>query len=354
MTGKVTVVVGGQFGSEAKGAVCSFLAREDVASGTPHVAVRVGGSQAGHTVYDDSGLRWPFRHLPVAAVLNPEAELVIAAGSEIDREVLADEVLRVEAVGYKVRHRLWIDPQATVIEDRHKEVEAKVGLTAKLGSTAKGVGAARADRIMRSAQLVGDDREFFDRFGTVINTADMLRVRLLGGAHVVIEGVQGYGLGLHAGYYPKCTSSDARAIDFLAMAGINPWQSEGVAVDVAIVTRAYPIRVAGNSGPLENETTWADLGLPEELTTVTQKVRRVGRFDTALVRNAVRANGGPADNVWLAVTMVDQRWRELSGSSHLVKHHPAASEWIDHIEVDTGAIVRLVGVGPESMGYYRG
>ena len=44
-------LVGGQFGSEGKGKVAHFLAREQNAS----VAVRVGGSNSGHTVIDLSG-----------------------------------------------------------------------------------------------------------------------------------------------------------------------------------------------------------------------------------------------------------------------------------------------------------
>jgi adenylosuccinate synthase len=47
----VTVVVGGQFGSEGKGKVAHFFARSQNAS----VAVRVGGSNSGHTVVDRSG-----------------------------------------------------------------------------------------------------------------------------------------------------------------------------------------------------------------------------------------------------------------------------------------------------------
>ena len=45
MKGKITIVIGGQFGSEAKGKVISFLANEF------DIAVRTGSPNAGHTVF---------------------------------------------------------------------------------------------------------------------------------------------------------------------------------------------------------------------------------------------------------------------------------------------------------------
>ena len=46
----VTVVVGGQFGSEGKGKVAHHFARTQKAS----IVVRVGGTNSGHTVVTDS------------------------------------------------------------------------------------------------------------------------------------------------------------------------------------------------------------------------------------------------------------------------------------------------------------
>ena len=43
----VTVVVGGQYGSEGKGKVCGFLAEQK----NPSIMVRCGGPNSGHTVY---------------------------------------------------------------------------------------------------------------------------------------------------------------------------------------------------------------------------------------------------------------------------------------------------------------
>ena len=53
----VTVIVGGQFGSEGKGKVAHYLAPQQHAA----IAVRVGGSNSGHTAIDKSGAPRVFR-----------------------------------------------------------------------------------------------------------------------------------------------------------------------------------------------------------------------------------------------------------------------------------------------------
>src|SRR5690606_242933 len=65
---------------------------------------------------------------------------------------------------------------------------------------------------------------------------------------------------------------------------------------VLLVARTYPIRVAGNSGPLKNELTWEELSRwigkqVVERTTVTNKIRRIGEWDEGLIDRAVTLNG---------------------------------------------------------------
>lgn len=371
MGGKLLVVAGAQYGSEAKGHIADQLSREEV-SGTNVVVVRVAGPNAGHTVYgicpsdckpDDShmsggnwiGHPWRLRTVPVGAVSNREADLVIAAGSEIDEAVLMTEVTELDAAGYKVSSRLRIDAQATMLTNSHTELEVVDGIQKRLGSTAKGIGAARADRIWRYAKLWGD------RFATDadrVDTSEYIRARLSEGATVVIEGTQGYGLGLHAGHYPQCTSSDCRAIDFLAMAGVSPWWPEVAEFGVWLAARVRPIRVAGNSGPMQGETSWSELGLPEEFTTVTKKVRRVGSWDGDLVRRAVIANGG-APVVRVALTMVDTVfthlvnregvWDDFYRSDLGASEAPALNHYVTEIEREIGAPVRAIATSPTTV-----
>ncbi|QNJ57670.1 PurA-like adenylosuccinate synthetase [Streptomyces phage Keanu] len=365
--GKLIVVAGAQYGSEAKGHVVDQLSRPEVA-GADVVVVRVAGPNAGHTVYGQCpndcqpdashmsgqewiGHPWRLRSVPVGAVSNPNADLVIAAGSEIDYDVLMSEVVALDTAGYKASDRLVIDDQATMLEPKHIEAEVKDGIQARLGSTAKGIGAARSDRIWRYAKTWGDHIGSEDTH----DTAEFMRNRLAQGATVIIEGTQGYGLGLHAGHYPQCTSSDCRAVDFLAMAGLSPWMPEVTEFGVWLAARVRPIRVAGNSGPMKGETTWQDLNLPEEFTTVTKKVRRVGGWDGDLVRRAVIANGG-APVVRLALTMVDTVFDEIRNSEGLYENidwnHEAAPPlpgMIEAIEREVNAPIRMIATSPTTV-----
>src|SRR5699024_3150555 len=105
---------------------------------------------------------------------------------------------------------------------------------------------------------------------------------------------------------------------------------------------------ASNSGPLKGETSWEELDLPTERTTVTNKVRRVGSPDWDFVNRAVEANG-PAQ-VHLAVFMLDQMFPEVAGVETIEALSSESVEYISNtIEVLTRAKVDLVGTGPNSV-----
>lgn len=343
MARTLEVVVGAQFGSEAKGHVVQRLTERAQQRGICPLVIRVAGPNAGHTGYDADGQAWALRQVPVAVVTPGPAILYIAPGSEIDLPVLLDEIDRLTSAGLMKGKYLYVSAETTMITDEHKHLESVGNLVGKIGSTGKGIGAARADRIWRHAKRLIDDRRAMDELQARHVKVMPHFARFDEWLHVIIEGTQGYGLGLHAGYYPKCTSSDCRAIDFMAMAAINPWEFD---VSVWAVARIFPIRVAGNSGPLRNETTWEALGLPEEHTTVTKKVRRVGMPDWRLVREAVMANGGPPV-VRLALTMLDQKFR-TARDLPVDLEDEILMKYIAHVEFDTGAKVELVTTGPNT------
>lgn len=347
---KVQVVVGGQFGSEGKGAIAAYLGREAYAAREELAAVRVAGPNAGHSALDANGRKWALRHIPVVAVSNPTCALVIGAGSEIDEEVLRKEIMELEYEGIPIRDRLIVDKEATIIEMTDKTEEEE--LIAGIGSTGKGIGSARARRAMRSAPLVRHGLVEEEDF-RIADTRDFLDIWTGLGNPVLIEGTQGYGLGLHAGHYPKCTSSDCRAIDFLAMAGISPW-SVHVQTEVWVVLRTYPIRVAGPSGDLKGETTWEELNrssggyIQPEKTTVTQKVRRVGTWDAELAEEAIAANGG-TQGCKVALTFFDYWYPELAGATDPMALEPHHHDQLEGIAADLGRPVDLVSTGPGTI-----
>lgn len=349
--GKLVVIVGGQYGSEAKGHVVGHLAATEVVP----LVVRVGGSQAGHTVVDPlTGQAWALRHVPVAAVTNPLSLLAIAEGSEIDMDVLRGEIDALDAAGYRVSERLAVDPQATVIDSVHRQHEQHLSLDTRIGSTCKGVGAARAARAVRAARLVGDNAKDWPWLPAVEPVADRAMTMLANGGTVIVEAAQGYGLGLHAGYYPQCTSSDCRAIDALAMAGVSPWNPVVSTFEPWVVLRTFPIRVAGDSGPMSLETDWPTLAalygdhIQPERTTVTKRVRRVGGWDQRLARAAIRANGGKS--VRVALMFLDYLFPHLAGStSKEALQDPDVVTYLEGIESGLGLRLELLGTGPSSI-----
>lgn len=351
---KIHVVVGGQFGSEAKGHVCAQIHRR-----WPCIGVRVGGPNAGHTVVDQNGKHWAFRHLPVAAIADPDAPLFLAAGSEIDPIVLNREIMEVEDEGIPVQPRLFIDRNATWLEKRHIEEETASSLD-DTGSTKKGIGAARADRIWRKARRI---IECDDVLGELVSDTHDLMTALaaLHGRDIVIEGTQGYGLGLHTDWYPHTTSGNCRAVDCLAQAGLLPGP-DGEA-HVWLVFRTYPIRIAGNSGEMLEETTWDDLTratggyVQPELTTVTKKTRRVGLWDSELAKKAVDANGGCGKHLHPCLMFADYWQPDLANISSFEKFtNLLTDETIDAIskvEHDIGQGLALFGTGPDTVVWNR-
>lgn len=280
----VSIIVGGQFGSEGKGKVARWFAGENQVSS----AVRVGGINSGHTVVDSEGRAVIFRILPTAA-MDRQVTCVLPAGSYLDVGILFREIQLSGISPSKVK----IHPHAVVITQREVEMEREMGLSARLGSTGSGTGAAVGLRAMRDPKLMlaGNVRELKD---FICDTGDFLREELIHGHKVLIEGTQGFGLScLHSPYYPKATSRDTSAAGFLSEAGLSPFDVE----HILMVVRSYPIRVSGDSGTLPNETTWEDVTAAagrqspiREYTSVSKNLRRVGRFDPDIVLRAIAAN----------------------------------------------------------------
>ena len=288
----VSIVVGGQFGSEGKGKVALEIVRR--AHKHNPVAVRVGGPNSGHTAYDRSGVRWVLRQLP-AACIDRNVDVVLPAGSYIDVGILLDEIAR---LGYP-EHRIKISEFARIITDEHRLWERDAGLGDAIGSTGCGVGAAVMASVAREAgnfdlpclTAMDDPRllPFID------DASRYLRDRISAGDRVVIEGTQGFGLSLlDGGYWPKATSRATTAAAALAETGLSPIDVD----DVTMVIRSFPIRVAGDSGPLVGEISWGEVAVGagrqkdslREFATVTGQLRRVGLFDPDIVQRALRTN----------------------------------------------------------------
>ena len=237
----ISVVVGGQFGSEGKGKVAHWLAARRHA----RAAIRVGGPNSGHTVVAKDGRTWVLRQLPTPMV-DLDVVGVIASGAYLDLDVLLGEIADADATP----DRLRIDDFAVIVEGKHKHLEAE-SLTKRISSTGSGTGEALAQRVRRVEGL-RFARDVAALGPYLADTIAEMRASLQRGERIVVEGTQGFGLSLlHARLYPYVTSRDTTAAGALSEAGLSPVDVD----EIVLVLRAHPIRVSGDSGPLPNETT---------------------------------------------------------------------------------------------------
>ncbi len=280
----ITIIIGGQFGSEGKGKIAHWYANKVNAS----AVVRVGGTNSGHTVVDNNSKVNIFRILPTAAIDNSR-KCILPAGSYIDVELLHEEIARSKISPENV----LIDPKAVIITKQHIHSEITGSLVSSIGSTASGIGAAVSMRINRVPDLLFA-KDIPSLSGFLCDTTEYLRNELNNRREIIIEGTQGFGLSnIHTPYYPYATSRDTTAAGFLSETGLSPLDVN----NVVMVIRAFPIRVGGNSGPLPAEISWDDITLGancnvpiREYTSVTKHLRRVANFDPRIVRNAIAVN----------------------------------------------------------------
>ena len=129
----VDVLIGGQYGSEGKGQVAAYLAREY------DVLVRVGGPNAGHRVSSESG-EFTYHHLP-SGCRDTNARIFIGAGAVINPAKLVAEI---KSLGIDPS-RLIIDENAITISDADILREDK--LKENISSTGQGVGYASARKV---------------------------------------------------------------------------------------------------------------------------------------------------------------------------------------------------------------
>jgi len=299
----VDVIIGGQYGSEGKGNVVGYLAREY------DVMVRVGGPNAGHTVASAAG-NYTYHHLPSGS-RDVTARILLGPGMTIWLEGLLQEI---DDCGITAE-RLFIDPQAIIIEQADKDAEKRV--VSHIGSTGSGSGAAAArritDRELSTVRLARDEPALRDYVGQDGNwrgsTTERLEEAYRSGHSILLEGTQGSGLSIFHGEYPHVTSRDTNVAGCLAEAGISPSRVR----KILMVIRPMPIRVGDpdgtsgkTSGPLKHPTTFDNIAADAKLvaaslhaaekTSTTKRKRRVGWFEWEQYRKACALNA-PTDVV---------------------------------------------------------
>jgi adenylosuccinate synthase len=331
----VDVLVGGQYGSEGKGNIVGHIAPEY------SLLVRVGGPNAGHQVFAEPEPEAYF-HLPSGTERAPKAQLLLGAGAVIYPPKLLQEIARHQVD----TERLSIDPQAMIIEDA--DIEQEKAMLGAISSTAQGVGAASARKIMgrgekcsppvRLAAAIPELRPYVRESQAILERA------FARGEHVLLEGTQGTSLSLHHGIYPWVTSRETSVAGCLADAGIASTRVRRV----VMVCRTYPIRVGGPSGHMNLEITYEELAARSgidigelrktETTTTTKKQRRLAEFDWEQLHRSTVLN----DSTDIALTFVDYVKKANRDAYRFDQLTLDTVRFIDEVERVSGVPVSLI------------
>lgn len=318
------VVVGAQWGDEGKGKITDFLSEN-----AEVVARYQGGNNAGHTIVFN-GETYKL-HLIPSGIFNKEKICVIGNGMVVDPKALVEELSYLHNKGVETDN-LRISNRAHVILPYHLKldvVEEESKGENKIGTTKKGIGPAYMDKAARVGIRMADllDREVFEEklarnlaeknrlfekvyevegfkvedildeyyeYGQqvakyVCDTSVVLNDALDEGRRVLFEGAQGVMLDIDQGTYPFVTSSNPVAGGVTIGSGVGPTKI----THVVGVCKAYTTRVGDGPFPTElhDEIGHQIREVGREYGTTTGRPRRVGWFDSVVVRHARRVSG---------------------------------------------------------------
>ena len=318
------VVVGTQWGDEGKGKITDFLSEQ-----AEYVARYQGGDNAGHTI--QFGGETYKLHLIPSGIFSPEKLCIIGNGVVVNPKSLVTELAYLHERNITTDN-LRISDRAHVILPYHIELdrlqeEAKGDN--KIGTTIKGIGPAYMDKAARVGIRIADllDREVFEErlrinledknrqftklydanpmnfeeileeyyeYGQqikqyVCDTSVLLNEALDNGKRVLFEGAQGVMLDIDQGTYPFVTSSNPLAGGVTIGSGVGPSK----VTKVVGVCKAYTSRVG--DGPFPTEL-FDEIGsrireVGREYGTTTGRPRRVGWFDSVVMRHSKRVSG---------------------------------------------------------------
>ncbi|MWV46201.1 adenylosuccinate synthase [Paenibacillus sp. HJL G12] len=363
------VVVGTQWGDEGKGKITDFLAESaDV------VARYQGGNNAGHTILID-GKKYKLTLIP-SGVFYSDKVCVIGNGTVIHPAALIDEINYIHDNGFTTNN-LVISDRAHVIMPYHLVLDAleedRKGQN-KIGTTRKGIGPCYMDKAARNGIRIVDlmDAEEFEQklrplmqeknnliqqvyggepldveevlkqyleYAEVLrkyvkDTSVILNEAIDAGQKVLFEGAQGVMLDIDQGTYPYVTSSNPSAGGVCNGSGVGPSRIQ----QVIGVAKSYTTRVGDGPFPteLDNEIGHFIREKGHEYGTVTGRPRRVGWFDSVVVRHTRRVSGltGLSLNSLDVLTGLDTV-KICTGYKYrgeIITHYPASLKMLDECE----------------------
>ena len=288
----IHAVVDGQFGSTGKGALSAWLAENAHQKSVEFAGViSNAGPNSGHTFYFND-TKYVLKQLPCfamyQALLGKAVPILLTAGAIIDPEILAKE-----AENYP--GPIFVHPNAAVITDEDRAAEHS-GSIAQVAGTRSGTGAALARKVHRDVTAIF--RHYWITEGKNLPNNVFCEVGPFPDIdwrdkRYFMEVSQGFSLGLNQVFYPKCTSRECTVSQALSDASLPP----SSIARTFMAMRTYPIRVGNVDGfssgdwyADQYETEWSKINREPELTTVTQRQRRVASFSIRQMQQALAAN----------------------------------------------------------------
>jgi adenylosuccinate synthase len=327
----LSVVIGGQFGGEGKGAIVAYLAFNDKVD----AIVKTGGPNSTHS-FGTNGKLLRVRMAPCGANMGPST-IVYPPGCLIHSETLFSELSEIGFSGQVI-----IDPKAGVVDPTHINTQKTDSFYISAGSTLTGTGAASAERARRRLRLARDYSTLTSYLG---DTQEYLADALASGKRVLVEGSQSFGLSNYHGDYPYTTSRDTSVGTFLGQIGLGPKYLD----TIFLVVKCFPTRnlIGEGSLPLELPEAFIAANLPTlgEYGGGTYKtvghLRRVALFDFEVVRRAVIANSPD----YIALTGLD-RLAAVQHESVVSNHYESPKKFIEKLQANLHINVGLQSWGP--------
>jgi adenylosuccinate synthase len=319
-----TVVVGAFWGDEGKGKIISYLAVRDKVD----VCVRTGSVNAAHTVvFRDKKYAL---HMVPSTFVYEKSRLLIGAGVNVHLNQLLKEIEET-----RVRDRIGVDSQCSIIEEKHSAMDKSSVHLKGLGTTGWGVGPAQEERVRRTGKMARDVPELQSYLTDV---ASEVNVAIARNKNVLLEGTQGLMLSLFFGTYPYVTSRDTSASAVCAEAGVGPTEVD----NVLLVFKSFMTRVG--AGPLPDELS-KDEAVHRgwfEIAAGTGRERRSAPFNFDIAKRAAMINGATE----AAVTKLDVLFPECKDANSFERLSSEARKFIAKIETETGVPVTIIGTGP--------
>jgi len=312
-------VLGAVFGDEGKGNITHHFSKD-----YDWVVRFSGGANAGHTIYRD-GVKYVHNLLPSVDFRHKHVKSYLGAGMVIDLEKLKQEVVEANKHYPGVGSRIYVDKDAFVVREKHKEEDRATN--AHIGSTNRGIGPAYKDKVGRSGIRIGDllkinsfkDKESIKDYANLIG--DLYNLTSLGvtftnvmsmeeefkNSNILFEGAQGVLLDINHGIYPYVSSSDC-CVSGIVSSGFGFVKLN----KVYGVAKVYTTKVGEGPFPTEYQGEEAEAlrKLGNEYGATTGRPRRVGALDLPALRYACKKGG--------ITNLIITKFDILNGSDHVL------------------------------------